>query len=148
MVSMEEPSNEINSIVDGVAGASLLRAGWSFDNTPRISFPPTVARYRDRKLNRTCSYVGYDAYADATTRGQMRHAFEPGTGVVGNWDVMEGMLDSIFVKLGIDGTDGGIDRPVIMTEPLANLEYSRKSNAPCFFKKMDADPCSHDRNPV
>ncbi len=116
-------------ISDSAAGASLLRAGWSFDKTPRISFPPTVARYRDRKLNRTCSYVGYDAYADATTRGQMRYAFEPGTGVVGNWDVMEGMLDSTFVKLGIDGANGGIDRPVIMTEPVANLGYSRKSKA-------------------
>lgn len=44
-----------------------------------------------------------------------------------NWDVMEGVLDSTFVGLGIDGADGGIDRPVLMTEPLANLGYSRKS---------------------
>lgn len=86
-----------------------------------------MARYRDRKLNRTCSYVGYDAYADATTRGQIRNAFEPGTSIVSNWDVMEGVLDSTFVGLGIDGADGGIDRPVLMTEPLANLAYSRKS---------------------
>lgn len=89
-----------------------------------------MARYRDRKLNRTCSYVGYDAYADATTRGQIRNAFEPGSSIVSNWDVMEGVLDSTFVGLGIDGADGGIDRPVLMTEPLANLAYSRKS---CVF---------------
>lgn len=108
-------------------GASLLRAGWSFDTEPRISFPANVARYRDRKLNRTCSYVGYDAYADATTRGQIRNAFEPGSSIVSNWDVMEGVLDSTFVGLGIDGAGGGIDRPVLMTEPLANLGYSRKS---------------------
>lgn len=44
-----------------------------------------------------------------------------------NWDVMEGVLDSTFVGLGIDGADGGIDRPVLMAEPLANLGYSRKS---------------------
>ncbi len=73
------------------------------------------------------SYVGYDAYADATTRGQIRNAFEPGTSVVGNWDVMEGLLDQIFVSLGIDGEDGGIQRPLLMTEPVANLGYSRKS---------------------
>lgn len=114
-------------MTDLLVGASLLRAGWSFDKTPRIAFPAVVARYRDRKLNRTCSYVGYDAYADATTRGQMRNAFEPGSSVVSNWDVMEGLLDTVFVNLGIDGTGGGINRPVLMTEPVANLGYSRKS---------------------
>ena len=108
-------------------GSSLVRAGWSFDTTPRMSFPADVARYRDRKYNRTVSYVGYNAYADATTRGQIRNAFEPGTSVVGNWDVMEGVLDNIFVSLGIEGEKGGIGRPVLMTEPVANLGYSRKS---------------------
>lgn len=92
-----------------------------------MTFPPDVARYRDRKLNRAVSYVGYDAYADATTRGQIRNAFEPGTSVVGNWDVMEGILDHVFVSLGVNGESGGIGRPVLMTEPVANLGYSRKS---------------------
>ena len=142
--AFEQSSNETTIVIDNgkllsetkpwetyathhSSGASLLRAGWSFDKEPRISFPATVARYRDRKLNRTCSYVGYDAYADATTRGQMRNAFEPGSSIVCNWDVMEGVLDSTFVNLGIDGTNEGIDRPVLMTEPFANLGYSRKS---------------------
>ena len=92
-----------------------------------MSFPADVARYRDRKYNRTVSYVGYNAYADATTRGQTRNAFEPGTSIVGNWDVMEGVLDHIFVNLGVEGKSGGIGRPIVMTEPVANLGYSRKS---------------------
>ena len=71
--------------------------------------------------------MGYNAYADATTRGQIRNAFEPGTSIVGNWDVMEGVLDSIFVDLGIEGEHGGIGRPILMTEPMANLGYPRKS---------------------
>ena len=104
-----------------------MRAGWSFDAAPRLSFPADVARYRDRKLNRTVSYVGYNAYADATTRGQIRNAFEPGTSVVGNWDVMEGVLDQIFVGLGIRSNEEGIQRPLLMTEPIANPSYSRKS---------------------
>lgn len=72
--------------------------------------------------------MGYDAYADATTRGQLRSAFEPGSGIVVNWDVMEGVLDYIFVKLGMDAEEsGGVGRPIVMTEPIANLGYSRKS---------------------
>lgn len=110
-----------------ILGASLLRAGWSFDKSPRVAFPATVARYRDRKINRTVSYVGYNAYADATTRGQIRNAFEPGSSIVGNWDVMEGLLDYTFASLGIAAEDGGVGRPIVMTEPVANLGYSRKS---------------------
>lgn len=74
-------------------------------------------------------YVGWDTYADATTRGQIRSAFEPGSSIVANWDVMEGVLDYVFLKLGIEGNEGGIGRPVMMTEPVANLGYSRKSES-------------------
>ena len=105
----------------------MLKAGWSFDKSPRVVVPPVMSRYRDRKLNRACQFIGNDAYVDATTRGQLRNAFDPGTSVVGNWDVMEGLLDYTFIKLGVDGATGGIDRPVVMTEPIANLGYPRKS---------------------
>ena len=109
-------------------GSSLLRAGFSNSSQPLLTFPADVARYRDRKLNRTVTYVGYNAYADATTRGQIKKAFEPGTNVVGNWDVMENALDQVFVGLGVDnGQGGGLGRGVIMTEPVAGLGYTRKS---------------------
>ena len=109
------------------SGSSLVRAGWSFDKAPRISIPANVARYRDRKLLRTCMFVGWDTYADATTRGQIRNAFEPGTGIVSNWDIMEGVLDYTFLRLGIEASEGGVDRPIVMTEAVANLSYSRRS---------------------
>lgn len=40
---------------------------------------------------------------------------------------MEGVLDYLFLKLGVDGANGGVDRPIVMTEPIANLNYPRKS---------------------
>ena len=58
----------------------------------------------------------------------MRHAFDPGTSVVGNWDVIEGLLDYLFIKLGV--TSQGVDRPIVMTEPIANPNYPRKSEFP------------------
>ena len=84
------------------------------------------------------TYVGYNAYADATTRGQIKKAFEPGSSIVGNWDVMEGVLDQVFVDLGID-SENGIGRPVLMTEPLANLGYTRKSKHKALECKKDID---------
>ena len=56
----------------------------------------------------------------------MRNAFEIGTGVVSNWDVMEKVLDFVFVKMGLDNSKGGIDMPVVITEAAANLPYARK----------------------
>ena len=72
-------------------------------------------------------FVGHDSFADATTRGQIRNAFEAGTSVVANWDIMEGVLDYTFIQLGLNATEGGIGRPIVMTEAAANLGYSRRS---------------------
>lgn len=55
----------------------------------------------------------------------MRNAFEAGSGIVSNWDVMEQVLDCIFLKLGVD-SEGRVDMPIVMTEAVANLPYSRK----------------------
>ncbi|ORY14780.1 hypothetical protein BCR34DRAFT_533814 [Clohesyomyces aquaticus] len=115
-------------------GSSAVRAGWSFDNKPRLSLPPLMARYRDRKLGRTFTFVGSDIYADGTARGQSKNIYEPGSNIVNNWDCMEGVLDYCFIKLGVDGANGGIDRPIVMTEPVANLGYSRKTMSEILFE--------------
>ncbi|KAI5280700.1 Nuclear actin-protein involved in chromatin remodeling [Ascosphaera acerosa] len=87
-----------------------------------------MSKYRDRKNNRLSQYVGYDAFADATVRGQIRAAVDAGSTITANWDVMEGLLDYVFLKLGIDqeASLGGVGRPVVMTEPVANLPYCRR----------------------
>lgn len=107
-------------------GSSCTRAGWSFEDRPRLSILPICARYRERKLNRTLTFVGADVYADTVARGNMRYAFEAGSGVVCNWDVMEAVLDYSFIKMGVDGASGGVDFPIVMTEAVANLPYSRR----------------------
>ncbi|KAL9106760.1 MAG: hypothetical protein Q9227_008259 [Pyrenula ochraceoflavens] len=115
-------------------GASLVKVGFSFEKNPRFLFPPVMARYRDRKLNRGLTFIGNDAYIDATTRGQIKNAFETGSNVVTNWDVMEGILDYAFLKLGVDGSNRGVGRPIVMTEPLANLGYTRKTMNELLFE--------------
>lgn len=106
-----------------------MRAGWSFDKSPRYSMPPIVSRYKDRKLNRTFLFTGSDVYADGTARSNARGIYEPGTNIVWNWDAMESVLDTIFIKLGLAGDSGGLDRPVVMTEAVTNLGYARRSKS-------------------
>jgi actin-related protein 5 len=92
-----------------------------------------MAKYRDRKLGKTYSFAGTDCYADTTARGHIRNAFEAGSGIVSNWDVMEHVLDWTFLKLGMNATEGSIDMPIVLTEAVANLPYSRKcANVPIY----------------
>jgi len=113
------------------SGSSTVRAGWSFDRAPRYSLPPLWARYKDRKINRYYTFVGSDIYADGTSRGQAKSVYDPGSNIVNNWDAMEGVLDYVFTKLGVDASTNGISRPVVMTEPVANLPYARRSMFRC-----------------
>ncbi|KAK5169474.1 Nuclear actin-protein involved in chromatin remodeling [Saxophila tyrrhenica] len=124
------PNNAI--VIDN--GSSYVRAGWSTDRNPQLQFPPLMARYTDRKLNRKLTFIGSEIYFDGTARGQAKNIYEPGSNVVNNWDVQEGLLDYIFVKLGIDGRNGEVDRPVVMTEPLANLGYTRRTMSELLFE--------------
>lgn len=106
--------------------SSEVRAGWQSGGVPQLRFPPLMARYTDRKLNRKLTFIGSEIFFDGTARGQAKNVYEPGSNIVNNWDVQEGILDYVFAKLGVDGRNGVVDRPVVMTEPLANLGYTRK----------------------
>ncbi|KAI9832709.1 MAG: Nuclear actin-protein involved in chromatin remodeling [Phylliscum demangeonii] len=135
--SSRHGSDQTAIVIDN--GSSSIRAGWSFDKAPRLTFPPIVSRYRDRKLSKTYTFVGQDAYVDANARGQIRTAFEAGSGVVSNWDVMETALDYVFLQLGVTGDDGGgVSRAIVMTEPVANLGYSRKTMTEILFECYSA----------
>lgn len=94
-----------------------------------------MARYTDRKLNRKLNFVGSEIYFDGTARGQAKNVYEPqGGNIVNNWDAQEGILDYIFLKLGIDGSGGVVDRPVVMTEPVANTMYTRKTMSEVLYE--------------
>ncbi|PHH69523.1 hypothetical protein CDD80_6663 [Ophiocordyceps camponoti-rufipedis] len=129
--ALQQP-NAAAIVIDN--GSSAVRAGWSFESSPRFSLPPIMSKYRDRKLGKTFSFAGFDCYADTTSKGHIRNAFEVGTGIVSNWDVMEHLLDYVFLKLGMNEADGAVDVPIVMTEAVANLPYSRKSMTEIIFE--------------
>ncbi|CAJ2501955.1 Uu.00g048080.m01.CDS01 [Anthostomella pinea] len=130
--ALARPDGDAAIVIDN--GSSAVRAGWSLESKPRVSLPPIMAKYRDRKLGKTYSFAGADCYADTTARGHIRNAFEAGTGIVSNWDVEEHVLDWTFLKLGMNNAEGSIDMPIVMTEAVANLPYSRKSMNEIIFE--------------
>ncbi|KAK4155779.1 actin-like protein arp5 [Chaetomidium leptoderma] len=130
--ALAQPDGQAAIVIDN--GSSAVRAGWSFETNPRLAIPPIMAKYRDRKANKTFSFAGHDCYADTAARGHIRSAFEAGTGIVNSWDVMEHVLDHVFIKLGMNGVEGGIDMPIVMTETAANFPYSRKTMSEMIFE--------------
>ncbi|KAI1007092.1 Actin-like protein [Podosphaera aphanis] len=129
-------SNDVALVIDN--GSSATRAGWSFEKAPRLNILPIFAKYRERRIGKTYAFVGADVYADTTARGHVRHAFEAGSGIVSNWDVMESILDYVFIKLGLDGSNGHVDVPIVMTEAVANLPYCRKTMTEIIFEAYRA----------
>ncbi|KAI9891034.1 MAG: Nuclear actin-protein involved in chromatin remodeling [Vezdaea aestivalis] len=117
-------------------GSGTLKAGWSSGSAPLLNLSPVMSRYTDRKWGRKFTFIGSEAAVDANARQQAKHAFGGGSGVVTNWDAMEGVLDYVFLKLGVDGEamDGGIGRPVVMTEAVANLGMARKAMTEILFE--------------
>ncbi|KAK4193879.1 putative actin-related protein 5 [Podospora australis] len=130
--ALAQPEGQAAIVIDN--GSSTVRAGWSFEPNPRLALPPIMSKYRDRKLGKTFSFAGQDCYADTTARSHIRNAFEPGTGIISNWDVVEHLLDHIFIKMGMNGVEGNIDMPIVMTEPVANFPYTRKSMTEIIFE--------------
>jgi actin-related protein 5 len=82
----------------------------------------------DRKLGKKYTFGGYDVFVDATSRGQTKNVFDGN--VVSNFDALEMLLDYTFIKLGVEGNNGGLGHPLVMTEAVCNPNYSRKSKSP------------------
>ncbi|KAK5695126.1 Actin-related protein 5 [Elasticomyces elasticus] len=93
-----------------------------------------MARYTDRKLSRRLTFIGSEIYFDGTARGQSKSAYDPSTSsnIINNWDVVEGSLEYIFAKLGVNGQN--VDKAVVMTEPLANPAYARRTMSELLFE--------------
>lgn len=99
-------------------GSALLRAGFSSDSlsdSPRLVFPPLVARGRDAlKAGITLDgQVGYDALASAT-RSSAKTPFDGS--IPNNALLAERLLDGVLYRLGLSGEDR-IVHPVVVTEP-------------------------------
>ncbi|GAA5878506.1 hypothetical protein JCM8547_008434 [Rhodosporidiobolus lusitaniae] len=118
-------------------GATTVRAGYSTSlaqGRPPIVVENITAKYKDRKLNHQVILAGGEVYVDATSRSNTRVPYEGD--VVCNHDVMENMLDYVFIKLG-SGAET-LETPVAMTETLCNPSYSRSLMTELLFESYSA----------
>ncbi|ORZ06107.1 actin-like protein Arp5 [Lobosporangium transversale] len=120
-------------------GSWQCRAGWASEERPRLAFDNQISKFRDRKNNTTITYVGNDIYADVLGRSNARTAFDGA--VMCNPEIMEGVLDYVFIKLGIDTEK--IDHPVVMTEPVCVPPYSRNLMSELLFESYQVNSVTY-----
>ncbi|ORX85405.1 actin-like ATPase domain-containing protein [Anaeromyces robustus] len=124
----EHRTNNTPLIID--IGTNQTNAGWATDASPYLQFSTVVSKFRDRKTSRNVIYIGNEIYRGETiSRSNLRTPYD--SNVLINSELLEYMMDYIFLKLGINTN---IENPIVMTETLCNPNYSRKLVSELMFE--------------
>eukprot|EP00833_Pecoramyces_ruminatium_P013309 jgi/Orpsp1_1/1187341/evm.model.d7180000057020.1 len=122
-------TNQTPLVID--IGTSQTNAGWASNDSPYLQFSTQVAKFRDRKTSRNVIYIGNEIFrAEALSRSNIRSPYD--SNIIINPELLEYMMDYIFLKLGINSSN--IENPIIMTETLCNPNYSRKLVSELMFE--------------
>ncbi|CAM9019712.1 unnamed protein product [Wickerhamomyces anomalus] len=105
-------------------GSNSIRAGIVSTEDPSHSFPNLLSKYRDRKLNKSMTFIGNDVYLDPSIKSQARSPYDGP--YITNWDYVEQIFDYTFNHIGVNSS-GGVDNPVILTEKPAAPLLQRKN---------------------
>lgn len=128
---VSQPAAPGNSLILIDNGSWQCRAGYASEEWPRMIFDSVVSRYRDRRLMRTYTLVGNDTLVEPMARHIAKSPFD--YNIVANWDVMELLLDYVFLKMCVTGNER-VDHALVMTEPVCNPNYSRSVMSELLFE--------------
>lgn len=117
-------------------GALSVRIGLTNSEKPSNVFPNLLAKHRDRKSGYNITLVGNDIFKESPYYPTLRTgAKSPFDGpLITNWDSVESILDYSFEHLSVTSDNGGLNNPVIMTEPAAATYGYRKGMYEMMFE--------------
>ena len=122
--------NNIGIIIDN--GSYECRAGWSFSSEPNIRFRSIVGKPKvQAKGQEHLFLVGNEMLSIDQGKLHKKSPFEKN--YVTHFGTQEHLLDHIFSNLNINSTSASIDHPIIFTEPICNLNWSRKNISELLF---------------
>ncbi|KAI5969691.1 ARP5 [Candida margitis] len=113
-------------------GTSTWRVGLTNSTEPNNVFPAVISRHRDRKLSKTLTIIGNDVYSDSALKSTTKTPYDGP--LITNWDYIESMLDYSFEHLSVQSTNGKVNNPIIMTEPLTCPYNQRKTMYELLFE--------------
>ncbi|XP_048245169.1 actin-related protein 5-like isoform X1 [Haliotis rufescens] len=110
-------------------GTYQCRAGWASKEKPLLTFKNITAKQRGKKESDL--QIGNDISNIEVVRWILRTQFD--RNVVTLYDVQEQIFDYIFTHLGIN-TEGKVDHPIVLTEPVCNPNYCRQQMSELMFE--------------
>ncbi|GMG10929.1 unnamed protein product [[Candida] boidinii] len=112
-------------------GRSHIRAGLATKSYPSNVFPSVIAKFRDRKINKTLTMIGNDVFIDSSLRSNLRTPFDGP--MITNWETIEQMLDYSFNHIGVN-SNGFVDNPLVISEVLATPLQQRQNMMQLLFE--------------
>ena len=128
-ISSESDINEnIGIIIDN--GSYECRAGWSICTEPNICCRNLLAKPKLNDDNFSHFIVGNSIFEYEQGKINKKSPFEKN--IIAHFSTQEHIFDHIFSNLNI--SDNNINHPVLITEPVCNLSFSRKCMTELMFE--------------
>ncbi|VVC37384.1 Actin family [Cinara cedri] len=113
-------------------GSFTCKAGWATSDVPNLTFKNILARPRKERGKKDGeTLIGNDIANIEAVRFQLKSQFD--RNIVTQFNVQEQIFDYTFSHLGID-SDGKVNHPIIITEPVANPNCSRMLMSELLFE--------------
>ena len=129
MNSFQSPiSNDVGIIIDN--GSYECRAGWSICKEPNIRCRNVLAKPKLNDGNFSPFIVGNSIFEYEQGKINKKSPFEKN--VIAHFSTQEHIFDHIFSNLNIN--DNSINHPILITEPVCNLSFSRKCLTELMFE--------------
>ena len=129
MNSFQSPiSNDVGIIIDN--GSYECRAGWSICKEPNIRCRNVLAKPKLNDGNFSPFIVGNSIFEYEQGKINKKSPFEKN--VIAHFNTQEHIFDHIFSNLNIN--DNSINHPILITEPVCNLSFSRKCLTELMFE--------------
>lgn len=122
-------NSDVPIVIDN--GSYRCRVGWASDDQPRMIFKNLIAKQKAKKSMETDILIGNDIGNLEVARWQLKSPFD--RNIVTQFDVQEQMFDYTFSHLGIN-TEGCVQHPIVMTEPVCNPNYCRDKMSELLFE--------------
>ena len=128
LTSSAQNQDEIGIIIDN--GSYECRAGWSNCKEPNICCRNILAKPKLNDGNFSPFIVGNSIFEYEQGKINKKSPFEKN--IIAHFSTQEHILDHIFSNLNIN--DNCINHPVLITEPVCNLSFSRKCMTELMFE--------------
>ena len=126
--SQSQNSEDVGIIIDN--GSYECRAGWSICKEPNICCRNVLAKPKLNDGNFSPFIVGNSIFEYEQGKINKKSPFEKN--VIAHFSTQEHIFDHIFSNLNIN--DNCINHPVLITEPVCNLSFSRKCMTELMFE--------------